>query len=281
MHPEKQAAQSRLALVFRGGGTRWALPAASVLEVGTAPTAPGEKRHGLPVEDFGTLLGQTPSASPLAVTLVLDCAPPRALCVEAVEEVADLASAAFFGLPAGLGPPGLVRGALLHRNRLILEAEPQALADLKPLVPPAAGSALAPGALLAVAAPGRALVFEAGELGLLGAPLSVVTGVLRAGDPCVVPGAPWGHRGLMHHERSILSLWDPSLLAGKRPTPPDLAVVLDVSGQAVALLSSRVLGVLPGFGGEPQSAEGGIRWRLPDGRSVLFPELERWVFPRG
>ncbi|MGC4113890.1 MAG: chemotaxis protein CheW [Myxococcales bacterium] len=280
MHPEKQPAQARLALVFRGGGTRWALPAASVLEVGTAPAGPDEKRHGLPVEDFGALLSQKPSASPQAVTLVLDCAPPRALCVEAVEEVADLTSAAFFGLPAGLGPAGLIRGVLLHRNRLILEAEPQALADLKALPTAARGAALAEGSVQGASPPGRALVFEAGELGLLGAPLPVVTGVLRAGEPCAVPGAPWGHRGLMHHERSILSLWDPSLLAGLQPTPPDLAVVLDVSGQAVAVLASRVLGVLSGFQGEPKGAEGGVCWRLADGRSVLFPELERWVFPR-
>lgn len=281
MHPEKQPAQARLALVFRGGGTRWALPAARVLEVGPAPVAPGEKRHGLLVEDFGALLAQVPSAGPQAVTLVLDCAPPRALCVEAVEEVADLASAAFFGLPAGLGPPGLVRGALLHRNRLVLEVEPQALADLRHLPPAVPGPPLGLGSLDAASAPARALVFEAGELGLLGGPLTLVTGVLRAGDPCVVPGTPWGHRGLMHHERSILSLWDPALLAGRRPTQGDFAVVLDVSGRPVAVLASRVLGMLSGFGGEPQSAEGGVRWRLTDGRTVLFPDFERWVFPRG
>ena len=115
----------------------------------------------------------------------------------------------------------------------------------------------------------------------MGVSLGLVTGVFKAAEPCLVPGSPRGHRGLMHHERSILSLWDLALLCQREPTAANLAVVLDVSGQAVAVLASSVLGVLSGFAGEPVAEPGGIRWRLPDGRGALFPELERWVFPRG
>ena len=57
-------------------------------------------------------------------------------------------------------------------------------------------------------------------------------------------------------------------------------MAVDISGQALALLASRVVGVVEGFGGEPTGEPGGVRWRSRDARSVLFPELERWVFPR-
>ncbi|MBI5544267.1 MAG: hypothetical protein HY901_10285 [Deltaproteobacteria bacterium] len=279
MLPERLQARARLALVFRGASTRWALPASAVLEVGAAPEGAAALRHGLPVEDFGKLLGEAPCTGPQKVTLVLDCAPPRALCVEAVEEVTDLAAAPFFRLPEGLGPGGLIRGALLHRGRLALELEPQALADHQP------GSAPAPRSLLPpeespARPPERSLVFEAGELGLIGMPLSLVTGVIRAESPCRVPFAAFGHRGLVHHERSILSVFDLALMAGRAQTKADLAVSLDVSGQALAVLTSRVVGMVAGFAGPSLAEPGGLRWHTPDGRTALFPEVEAWVFPR-
>lgn len=280
MVPDKPQAQGRLAVLFRSAGTRWALPASAVLEVAPAPAAGEPRRNGLVVEDFATLFGAPPAQGEGCVTLVLDCAPPRALRIEAVEEIVDVAGAPFFRLPQGLAPRELVRGALRHRDRLVLELELQALAALRGPFAPAATAPLPAADAGPGERPGRSLVFEAGELGLLGLPLSVVTGVLRAEAPCVVPNAPPGHRGLIHHERTILSLWDLASLAGKRPTAGDLAVAADASGQAVAVLSSRVVGVLDGFGGEPRPEPGAVRWRAGDGRRVLFPDLERWIFPR-
>ena len=280
MPTDRPQARARLALVFRGANTRWALPASAVLEVGPAPEGEAPVRHGLPIEDFGALFGQRAERSPKSVTLVLDCAPPRALRVEAVEEVADLSAAQFFQLPEGLSSAHLVRGAVLHRALLALELVPQALADFRPEGPlRAKAPQLATPDQASARPPGRSLVLEAGELGAVGVPLSLVTGVVRALSVCPVPFAAEGHRGLMHHEGSILSLYDLALLAGHAPVQGELAVALDVSGRALAVLASRVVGVLEGFGGEPQSVPGGVRWRARDARHVLFPELERWVFP--
>lgn len=274
-----KASPGRLALAFRGARTRWALPVSSILEVGPAPEGDTARRRGLPVEDFGALLGVPTPVSATTVTLVLDCSPPRALAIEAVEEVADLAAAPFFQLPEALGPPGLVRGAVLHRERLFLELEPQALAEHPLGMLAVRPSPALPVATISPAPPGRALVYEVGELGLLASPLALVTGVLRASTSCFVPGAACGHIGLIHHERSILSLFDLALVAGRPAVAGELAVALDVAGHALGVVTNRVEGVLDGFGGEPRAEPGGVRWRDRRGRGVLFPDLEHWVFP--
>lgn len=268
----------RLALVFRGAGTLWALPASSVLEVAAAPEALPAQRNGLPIEEFAALLGEPRPRDPRAVTLVLDCAPPRALLIDGVDEVADLATAPFFRLPPSLERPtrGLLRGAVLHGAKLLLELVPQALAEVQASqLTPAARPALECPAT-AGEPPGKALLFEVGEGELFGVPLSLVTGALRALAPCRVPLAPYGHAGLIHHERSLLPLYDLSRMAGGPRTGGELAVALDIAGTELGVAARAVLGVAEGLAGPGSTDAGGVRWRTRDGRSAFFPELERW-----
>jgi chemotaxis signal transduction protein len=268
----------RLALVFRGAGTLWALPASSVLEVAAAPGALPAERNGLPVEEFAALLGEPRPRDPRAVTLVLDCTPPRAVLIDGIDEVADLATAPFFRLPPALERParGLLRGAVLHGSKLLLELVPQALAQvqasqLTPAEPPVLSCPAAAGE-----PPGKALLFEVGEGALFGVPLSQVTGALRPKEPCRVPLAPYGHAGLIHHERSLLPLYDVSQMSGGARTGGELAVALDIAGTALGVAARAVLGVAEGLVGPGSTEAGGVRWQTREGRSAFFPELERW-----
>lgn len=272
----------RLALVFRGAGTRWALPASSVLEV-APPPGPGQQgvatRRGLVTEDFSGLLGKRAQRGLGAVTLVLDHAPPRALLVDAVEGVSDLATAPFFHLPAALQAPAgaLVRGAVLLGSGLVLELVPQKLAELQPCRPPkAALDGLPEGK--PTSPPVRALVFEAGEGELVGTALPLVTGVLRVAGLCPVPQAPLGHLGLLHHERSLLPIYDLGLLSGRARGGGDLAVALDIAGSAVGVAARRVIGVVEGFADRPEPAPGGQVCTDGDGRAIFFPAWDAW-FP--
>ncbi len=268
----------RLALVFRGAGTLWALPASSVLEVAAPPESLPAERSGLPVEDFGALLCEPRPRDPRSVTLVLDGAPPRALLIDGVDEVADLATAPFFRLPPPLERPtrGLLRGAVLHESKLLLELVPQALAQVQAsqLLPASRPTLGCPAGI--GDPPGKALLFEVGEGELFGVPLSLVTGVLRALEPCRVPLAPFGHAGLIHHERSLLPLYDVSQMAGGPRTGGELAVALDIAGTALGVAARAVLGVAEGLAGPGAADAGGVRWQTRDGRSAFFPELERW-----
>jgi chemotaxis signal transduction protein len=282
MQADRPAAKAqRLALLFRGAGAHWAIPASAVLEVAAAP-APGERaqtRNGLEIESFAALLGEQASLGPQAVTLVLDSAPPRALLVDAIEEAADLADAAFFRIPASLGARSqlLVRGVLRRGERLLLEIDPQALAGLH-----GAGDGprwrprLEPGA--PIEPPSRALVFEIGGGALAGFALSLVTGVLRIGELCRLPGAPSGLVGLLYHERSLLPVYDISLSAGGPPTGGDLAVALEIGGSAVGMAARSVVGVLEGLSGPAEPAPGGACLKARDGRRVFFAAAEAW-FP--
>ncbi|MGI5864540.1 MAG: chemotaxis protein CheW [Myxococcales bacterium] len=283
MQGEKPPAKAqRLALIFRGASTRWALPASSVLEV-APPPEPGQQgtatRRGLVTEDFSELLGERSERGPGAVTLVLDHAPPRALLVDAVEGVADLAPAPFFLLPAAIQAPAgaLIRGAVLLGSGLVLEIDPQQLAELQPR-PPAQPALAGLREAEPAEPPARALVFEAGDGELVGTALSLVTGVLRVAGLCRVPRAPLGHLGLLHHERSLLPIYDLALLSGRTPTGGDLAVALDVGSSAVAVAARRVLGVVEGFADLDEGAPGGRVYAARDGRRIFFPAWEAW-FP--
>ncbi len=279
MNADRPYARSqRLALVFRAAGTRFAVPAAAVLEVAAAP-APGQQaatRAGLPVEDFSLLLGEPACSGPEVMTLVIDCAPPRALLVDGVGEVVDLVTAPFYRLPAGTAARSLslIRGAVMHADNLVLELIPEALAGLKPVersgFPPVEEAR-------PQAKPEKALLFQAGGE-LFGVALPLVTGVLRATGRCYVPLSPPGHSGLVLHERALLPIYDLGRLSGRPATEGELAVVLDVAGSTVGAAASQVFGVVEGFAAEPLPERGGVRWRLKDGRKVFFPDLERW-FP--
>lgn len=277
MQADKPAARTqRLALIFRSAGSLWALPASAVLEVAPPPGSEGAREvRGLPIEDFAQLLGQGQSGGAGAVTLVLDCAPPRALLVDAVEEVVDFAAAPFFQLPAAVRAPtgALIRGALLRGERLVLEIDPQLLGELLPGAAPAWRPSLREGQGCSEP-PARALVYEIGEGTLAGTALSLVTGVLRVERLCRVPRAPLGHLGMLHHERTLLSLYDLSHIAGGPPTAGEYAVAMDVGGSAVAVAARRVIGVLDGFTGAAGPCLGGVCHEARDGRKVFFPELE-------
>ena len=273
----------RLSLLFRAAGTTFSLPAISVLEVAAAPkpvegtTAP-LLHDNLPIEDLAELLDESPAHDGRSVTLVLDSAPPRALLVDLVEEVVDTAAGDFFQLPlrSATAAEGLVRGAVRHKGRLALELEPTILAELKQetLQRPR------PKPLQEIAdagePPDRALVFEVGGGRCFGASLSLVTSVLSPEALCKVPLAPFGHRGLVFHERSLLPIYDLSFMLGGPRTSGGLVVVLDVGGSAIGATASKVIGVGDGFAGDGSREIGGAGFRGKDGREVFFPQYEKW-----
>jgi chemotaxis signal transduction protein len=273
----------RLAVLFRAAGTLFALPATAVREVvadpgGQLPGAPTLKGRGA-AESLSRLLGETTANDEKAVALVLDSVPERVFLVAAVDEVADVSAGSFLTLPRRGSPscPGLVRGALMSADRVALEIEPSVLLSLEePLVPRAAPEPPPQGGR-PPADPGRALVFAIGGSLLVGAELSVVTGVASPRSCCRVPAAPFGCVGLVHHERSLLPVFDLSQVMGGERTDRSCVAILEISGAPLGVAAVSVIGMQDGFtfvDCEP----GGTRYRARDGRDVFFPDFGGW-FP--
>lgn len=273
----------RLAVLFRAAGTLFALPAISVREVLADPD--GQRPGALLLEGRGAceglsrLLGEAAAIDEEVVALVLDSVPERAFLVAAVEEVADVSTGSFLTLPRRGSPscPGLIRGALMYKERLALELEPSVLLSLaEPLVPRVAPET-PPKVGRPKVDPGRALVFAIGGGLLVGAELSVVTGVASHGSCCRVPAAPFGCLGLVHHERSLLPVYDLSRVIGGERTDRSCVAILEISGAPLGVAAVSVFGMQDGFT-FVDSEPGGARYRARDGRDVFFPDFGCW-FP--
>jgi chemotaxis signal transduction protein len=259
----------RLCVLFEAGATRYAVEATSVVEV--APPDPDGKsiRGTLELKDLSLLLGGSEEERP-GMGLVLDVSPTLAARIKRVVEVADVSRSPFFHLPTALGEgmAGVVRGALVHQDKLYLELVAEALGR-------------APGARMEVPprpiivwerTPDRALVFESQDR-LFGVPLPLVSQIAPTGDACCpLPGPASAVAALHPHAQALWPIYSaPGLLGGPALTE-GLIILTELAGQNVALAARRVLGVHEPF--SPSEVKGEFRAPgLP--RPALFLDLQR------
>lgn len=259
----------RLCLLVEAGETRYALEATSVMEV-ALPGSDGTSLRGmLEVKDLSVLLGGAPEKGQ-GMVVVLDVSPTLAVRVRSVVEVADVAHAPFFLLPAGLGEAlvPLSRGAVLHKERLYLEliAEslPQRGVQRGPITPPR------PVHLMEIP-PERALVFES-QGRLFGLPLSLVSQVVTRGEAFSrLPVQRGAVAGVFPHAQVLWPIFSVPAMLGGSAEDEAFFVLTEMAGQNVGLCATRVLGVLPRF--EPTEAKGEFRAPGLTG-SVLFLDLQ-------
>ena len=258
----------RLCLLVEAGETRYALEATSVMEV-ALPGSDGTSLRGmLEVKDLSVLLGGAPEKGQ-GMVVVLDVSPTLAVRVRTVVEVADVAHAPFFLLPAGLGEAlvPLSRGAVLHKERLYLEliAEslPQRGVQRSPL-------ALRPAHLME-SPPERALVFES-QGRLFGLPLGLVSQVVTRGEAFSrLPVQRGAVAGVFPHAQVLWPIFSVPAMLGGSAEVEAFFVLTEMAGQNVGLCATRVLGVLPRF--EPTEEKGEFRANGLPG-PVLFLDLQ-------
>jgi chemotaxis signal transduction protein len=235
----------RLCLLVEAGGTRYAVEATSVMEV-AMPGANGSSLRGMwEVKDLSLLLGGPPEQGP-GMVVVLDVSPTLAVRVRSVVEVADVARAPFFLLPPGLGDALtlLSRGAVLHKERLYLELNAEALPhrpDPRLLPPPQRP------VYLLEAPPERALVIESRGR-LFGIPLPLVSQVVARGEAfsaLPVQGGPVA--GIFPHAQVLWPICSAPALLGAPALPEAFIVMTELAGQSVGLCATRVLGVVQHF----------------------------------
>lgn len=254
---------------MEAGPTRFSVEATSVMEV--AAPGPDETclRGVLEVKDLSVLLGGGPEQTP-GMVVVFDVSPTLAVRVRSIVEVTDVATAAHFLLPSGLGDTlaALSRSAVLHKDRLYLEINADAL-------PQEPGTVNPPPELpvhFVESAPERSLVFES-QGRLFGLPLSLISQVVMRGPAfSALPGRSGAVAGVMPHGQALWPLYSAPALLGGPSTAEDFLVLAEVEGRSLGLCASRVLGVHPRFApaGEPGefTAPG-----VP--ASVLFLNLRR------
>lgn len=259
----------RLCLLFEAQGGRFGVEATSVMEV-AHPDANGASIRGhLELRDLSRLLGGGDEERP-GVGLVLDVSPTLAVRVKRIVEVADVARSPFFLLPPGLGeaPAALVRGAILHSDRLYLELVAEALQH-KAASP---GGAVPRPIHVADQAPDRALVFSS-QGRLYGIPLMLVSQVVGVTDAfCRLPLASGPVAGLFPHAQVLWPIYSSAGLLGGKPRCEDFFILTELAGQNVGLCASRVLGVHSGF--SPARGRGEFVARGVDA-PVLFMDLQR------
>ncbi|XXF80739.1 chemotaxis protein CheW [Myxococcaceae bacterium GXIMD 01537] len=260
----------RLCLLVEAGETRYAVEATSVMEV-AQPGAGGTSLRGMwEVKDLSVLLGGPPEQGP-GMVVVLDVSPTLAVRVRSVAEVADVARAPFFLLPPGLGDALalLSRGALLHKDRLYLELNAEALphrpGPRAPVPPPRTVH-------LAEAAPERALVFES-QGRLFGIPLPLVSQVVGRGEAfSALPVQSGPVAGIFPHAQALWPIWSAPALLGAPALPEAFFVMTELAGRNVGLCATRVLGVSQRF--EPTEGRGEFTAPGLPG-PALFLDLQR------
>jgi chemotaxis signal transduction protein len=241
----------RLCLLVEAGETRYAIEATSVMEV-TLPGSDGTSLRGmLEVKDLSTLLGGSPEAG-TGMVVVLDVSPTLAVRVRSVVEVADVAHAPFFLLPAGLGETlaPLSRGAILHKERLYLELIAESLPQrgLRGPQPPSRP------VHLFESPPDRSLVFES-QGRLFGLPLSLVSQVVTRGEAfSKLPVQSGAVAGVFPHAQILWPIFSVPGMLGAAARVEAFFVLTEMAGQNVGLCATRVLGVLPRF--EPTGERG-------------------------
>ncbi len=259
----------RLALLFEAGPARYALEASRVLEV-TPPDPDADRatvRGVFPLEDLSVLMGGAPERRP-GLAVLLDTSPTLAVRVREGAEVADVAGAPHFQLSRDLAQQigTLVRGALQHQGRVYLELRAETLGQTCMLPPP-------PPRIVTwlEGPPGDALLFESGGA-LFAVPLAHVlqiSPVLAAFCPFPVPGGVIA--GLLAHAGALWPVYALPAFLGRQLAVESHVVLLELAGIQVALCAARVLGIEHGLaaGEEPG------RWRTPDGRIALAPDVTR------
>jgi chemotaxis signal transduction protein len=242
----------RLCLLVEAGETRYAIEATSVMEV-ALPGSDGTSLRGmLEVKDLSMLLGGGPEAG-TGMVVVLDVSPTLAVRVRSVVEVADVAHAPFFLLPAGLGETlaPLSRGAILYKERLYLELIAESLPQRGILRSPPV--ALRPVHLLE-SPPDRALVLES-QGRLFGLPLSLVSQVVTRGEAFSrLPVQSGAVAGVFPHAQVLWPIFSVPAMLGAGAQVEAFFVLTEMAGQNVGLCATRVLGVLPRF--EPTGERG-------------------------
>jgi chemotaxis signal transduction protein len=259
----------RLCLLVEAGETRYALEATSVMEV-ALPGSDGTSLRGmLEVKDLSVLLGGGPETGQ-GMVVVLDVSPTLAVRVRSVVEVADVAHAPFFLLPAGLGEAlvPLSRGAILHKERLYLELIAESLPQRgvqRGLKAPARP------VHLMESPPERALVFES-QGRLFGLPLGLVSQVVTRGEAFSrLPVQRGAVAGVFPHAQVLWPIFSVPAMMGGVAEVEAFFVLTEMAGQNVGLCATQVLGVLPRF--EPTEAPG--EFRAPGLTSpVLFLDLQ-------
>jgi len=259
----------RLALLFEAGPAHYALEASRVLEV-TPPDPEAERatvRGVFPLEDLSVLMGGAPERRP-GLAVLIDTSPTLAVRVREGAEVADVAAAPHFELTRDLAQRigTLVRGALQHRGRLYLELRAEALGQtcMLPLPPPRIVTWVE-------GPPGPALLFESGGtlFGVLLAHVLQISPVLAAFCPFPVPGGVIA--GLLAHAGALWPVYALPAFLGQPLETESHVVLLELAGIQVALCASRVLGIEHGLVAGDEAG----RWRTPDGRIALAPDVTR------
>jgi chemotaxis signal transduction protein len=235
------------------------------------PDANGNSLRGMvEVRDLSSLLGGPPEPGP-GMVVVLDVSPTLAVRVRSVVEVADVARAPFFLLPPGVGDTlaRLSRGAVLHKDRLYLEINAEALSQRAlppgpPRPPPPVGFVELP--------PDRALVFESQER-LFGIPLSLVSQVVARGEAFSrLPGEGGAVAGIFPHAQVLWPICSAPALLGAPALPEAFFVLTELAGRQVGLCATRVLGVVQRFTAAQERGEFTAPG-LPT--PVLFLDLQR------
>ncbi|MDY7232602.1 chemotaxis protein CheW [Hyalangium rubrum] len=242
----------RLCLLVEAGATRYAIEATSVMEV-ALPGSDGTSLRGmLEVKDLSSLLGGSPETV-MGMVVVLDVSPTLAVRVRSVVEVADVAQAPFFLLPAGLGDTlaPLSRGAVLHKERLYLEliaeALPQRVGPRGPSSPPRP-------VLLAERPPERALILES-QGRLFGLPLALVSQVVTQGEAfSMLPVQSGSVAGVFPHAQILWPIYSAPAMLGAPIQVEPFFVLTELAGQNVGWCATRVLGVRQQF--EPAEGRG-------------------------
>lgn len=259
----------RLCLLVEAGETRYAIEATSVMEV-ALPGSDGTSLRGmLEVKDLSTLLGGGPEQA-TGMVVVLDVSPTLAVRVSSVVEVADVARAPFFLLPAGLGDTlaPLSRGAVLHKERLYLELIAESLPQrIGPRGPPSAARAVR----FMDNAPERALVFES-QGRLFGLPLALVSQVVTRGEAfSKLPVQSGPVAGMFPHAQILWPIYSAPALLGAPAQVETFFVLTELAGQNVGWCATQVLGVRQRF----QAGDGPGEFTAPGVPSpVLFLDLQ-------
>ncbi len=228
----------RLCLLIEAGGSRFAVPATSVLEVAVPDVSGATLRGHHPLVDLSLLLGGGGEDRP-GTALLLDTSPTLALRVAKVRGVHDVADCPWLHVPRRLVPTlePAVRGLIDVAGELFLELDVEALA-----------AGVRPPPQLKVVDPfgpplDQALVFETGGR-LLGLPLASVAQVVGLGPKFCALVAPTAAIGvILHHQQPWPVFSIPGLLGEVMPREP-LVVLTEGAGDGLGFSASRALGVL-------------------------------------
>lgn len=236
---------------MEAGDTRFSVEATSVMEVAAPGPDETSLRGVLEVTDLSVLLGGSPEQGP-GMVVVFDVSPTLAVRVRSIVEVVDVSPAPHYLLPSGLGDTlaALSRSAVLHKDRLYLELNPEALPhEPGPVSPPPEHPVH-----LVESLPDRSLVFES-QGRLFGLPLAMMSQVVTRGPAfSALPGKSGAVAGVMPHGQALWPLYSaPALLGGSSASAEPFLVLAEVDGRGLGLCASRLLGVHPRFApaGEP------------------------------